>query len=101
MCISSRVSFAAATVGPPDRVEKARSGAGRSSLRLTMRALVTRHPALVTRVAATISIKTLTAPRTFNLLVFMQLNRTGFAGGLIQREDGAHGKTKQVSRRVA
>ena len=32
---------------------------------------------------------------------FIGLNRTGFAGGLIQREDGAHGKTKQVSRRVA
>ncbi|WP_291984344.1 S8 family serine peptidase, partial [Luteitalea sp.] len=28
------------------------------------------------------------------------LNRTGFVGGLFQREDGAHGPTEQVSRRV-
>jgi len=30
-----------------------------------------------------------------------KVNRTGLVGGLIQREDGAHGPTEQVSPRVA
>jgi hypothetical protein len=34
-------------------------------------------------------------------LVFVKLNRTGFVGGLIPREDGAHGTTQQVRPGVA
>jgi hypothetical protein len=31
----------------------------------------------------------------------MKVNRTGFVGGLIPREDGAHGTTQQVLPRTA
>lgn len=43
--------------------------------------------------------ETSTSPAT--ILQFRQVNRTGFVGGLIPREDVVHGKTQQAFPRTA